>query len=282
MGGYIMRKHAREVEEGRRFQFGKNWSRFLNVLDEERIEEAKKSLQKMLGADNALEGKSFVDAGSGSGLFSLSARMLGAKVYSFDYDPQSVACTAELRRRYFPDDSNWIVKEGSVLDMDYLVSLGQFDVVYSWGVLHHTGAMWQALENVSKMVRKGGCLFIAIYNYQERKSDRWRKVKRLYCSGRIGRWMVVAAFIPYFVLGGLIIDLIRGKNPISRYSEYKKQLRGMSRVYDWFDWLGGYPFEVAKPEEIFDFYYKKGFQLIKLRTVEGRHGCNEYVFLKPL
>jgi len=31
---------------------------------------------------------------------------LGARVHSFDYDPQSVACTAELKRRYFEGDEN--------------------------------------------------------------------------------------------------------------------------------------------------------------------------------
>src|ERR1044072_5239228 len=102
----------------------------------------------MLEVDNLL-GKKFLDVGSGSGLFSLAARRLGAQVHSFDYDPQSVACTGELRRRYFPDDLHWVVQQGSVLDQGYLASLGSFDVVYAWGVLHHTGAMWRALDNIT-------------------------------------------------------------------------------------------------------------------------------------
>src|SRR5690349_14790038 len=152
-----------DIAQGKRFEFGKNWSRFLAVLDEERIAEAQRSLAQMLEVTN-LEGKSFLDVGSGSGLFSLAARRLGARVHSFDYDPQSVACGQELKRRYFADDPLWRVEQGSVLDRDYLNPLGSFDVVYSWGVLHHTGAMWEALGNVAPLVAEGGRLFIAIYN----------------------------------------------------------------------------------------------------------------------
>lgn len=119
------------------------------------FEEAKSSLRRMLNVES-LEGKTFLDVGSGSGLFSLAARRLGAKVHSFDYDPKSVACTRELKRRYFPEDPQWTIEEGSVLDRDYLTRLGQFDVVYSWGVLHHTGAMWEALGNVAPLVAGGG------------------------------------------------------------------------------------------------------------------------------
>ncbi len=149
-----MRRHQTEVLQGERFEFGANWARFLSVLNDERIEMAETSLKRMLEMDD-LKGKTFLDIGSGSGLFSLAARRPGSRVHSFDYDPQSVACTAELKRRYFPEDANWTVEEGSVLDTDYLQGRGPFDVVYSWGVLHRTGAMWQALENVAQLVAGG-------------------------------------------------------------------------------------------------------------------------------
>jgi len=160
----------KEVAQGSRFEFGKNWTAFLKVLDDDRILTAEKSLQGMLEMET-FKGKSFLDIGSGSGLFSLAARRLGARVYSFDYDPQSVSCTVELKRRYFADDGNWTIKQGSVLDRDYLAGMEPFDIVYSWGVLHHTGKMWQALENAATRVKAGGMLFIAIYNDETKVSQ---------------------------------------------------------------------------------------------------------------
>ncbi len=225
-----------------------------------------------------LAGKSFLDIGCGSGLFSLAARRLGASVHSFDYDPDSVACTTELKRRHFPQGVAWRVEQASVLDVDYLYSLGRFDIVYSWGVLHHTGAMRQAMDNAAIPLAEGGTVFIAIYNDQGWRSKLWRKVKRLYCSSAFGRSVVCAICIPYLVVRGIVADLVRLRDPTRRYREYQSS-RGMSVVTDWFDWLGGYPFEVATPESVCVFYEERGFTTCRvIRT--NRNGCNQFVFRK--
>lgn len=260
-----------------RFEFGRNWRNFLAVVDEPRIAEAERSLREMLGCET-LADKTFLDVGCGSGLFSLAAVRLGApRVHSFDSDPESVACAEELRRRCAPIADHWRIERGSALDAKYVETLGEWDVVYSWGVLHHTGEMWRALRNTIPLVARSGTLFISIYNDQGLRSRLWARVKRLYNSGRFGRLLVVAAFVPIFAAGGVAADLVKGRNPLARY---RRRFRGMSGVHDWFDWLGGFPFEVAKPDEIVDFYVKNGFDLRRLRTVGQKLGCNEFVFVR--
>jgi 2-polyprenyl-3-methyl-5-hydroxy-6-metoxy-1,4-benzoquinol methylase len=268
---------AAEIAAGERFEFGKNWARFLRTLDERRIGDAQRSLEDMLET-KSLAGKRLLDIGSGSGLFSLAARRLGARVHSFDYDPNSVGCTRELRRRYFTDDPEWTVEEGSALDREYLRGLGAFDVVYSWGVLHHTGKMWESLENAERLVARGGTLFIAIYNDAGSRSVRWVKVKRLYNRLPRGlRFLVVAPSFAAMNYGNVIKDFLRLR-PFQTIRNYGKNGRGMSFWRDLIDWVGGYPFEYARPEAIFDFYRARGFALMRLRTSGGAYGCNQFVF----
>ena len=273
--------HSREVNRGDRFEFGKNWSRFLAQLNDTRIGVAEQSLCKMLEVED-LTGKRFLDIGSGSGLFSLAARRLGASVHSFDYDPESVACTAELRRRYFAKDALWTIEEGSALDNNYIRSLGQFDVVYSWGVLHHTGQMWKALENAHQPVGPGGKLFIAIYNDTGSQSARWLTIKRIY--NRLPR-LLRPAFAALVSAPGETRSLIRWSIKLQPAAYFRLWVqsdgrRGMSHWHDLIDWVGGYPYEVAKPEEIFDFYRARGFTLAKIRCGSVGLGCSEYVFQK--
>ncbi|HKA89900.1 MAG TPA: class I SAM-dependent methyltransferase [Haliangiales bacterium] len=263
-----------QAESEKRFAFGRNWRRFLARLDDERIAEAERSLTAILGD---VSGKRFLDVGCGSGLFSLCARRLGATVHSFDFDRDAVSCAEELRARYFPDDPRWTAEQGSILDDGLVERLGQFDVVYSWGVLHHTGDLWRALENAARLVKPGGLVWIAIYNALGPVTQGWTAVKRAYVKGVVGRALVIGLFVPAFFVGNLVADLAQLRSPMTRYREYQAAHRGMSRVVDWFDWLGGYPYEPARAEEVFHFFRERGFTLQRLRTVMD-WGNNQFLF----
>jgi 2-polyprenyl-6-hydroxyphenyl methylase/3-demethylubiquinone-9 3-methyltransferase len=258
------------------FGFGNNWLKFAANLSDEQIVEAQKSLQKLLGRAD-LSGLTFLDIGCGSGLSSLVARRLGTRVRSFDFDPDSVACTKGLREKYFPGDEDWTVERGSILDAVYTQRLGTFDIVYSWGVLHHTGAMWTALQRAASMVAPGGVLAVALY----RKTPLcgvWRIEKRFY-AGAPG--MVQAVMRGAYKAAYLTGILATGRNP-SAYVRGYKSARGMNWHRDVHDWLGGYPYESASPAEVKAHLAQLGFGIV--RSFERPAGiglfgtgCDEFV-----
>ena len=272
-----MNVHAQEVDSGQRFEFGKNWRSFIQSLTDEQIQVAESSIKEVLDCED-LADKSFLDAGSGSGIFSLSAKRLGAKeICSFDYDPDSVGCTKELKSKYFSDGENWTILEGSVLDKKFLNTLGKFDIVYSWGVLHHTGQMWKAIENIEQMVSDNGVIHISLYNDQELMSKFWTIVKKTYCANWLLKWLILIVFFPLFFLAEIALGLIKYKNPFGQLARHKR--RGMAWFNDWVDWLGGYPFEVATPDQVIDFFWDKGYVLKKLISTNGS-GCNQFLFIQ--
>jgi 2-polyprenyl-3-methyl-5-hydroxy-6-metoxy-1,4-benzoquinol methylase len=273
-------QHAHEVKTGRRFGFGRNWASFLTRLNPARIAEAENNLKEFLG-QGSLSGKSFLDIGSGSGLSSLAARRLGATVFSFDFDSQSVECTRELRHHYSPNDKSWIVDQGSVLDKDFLNELGQFDIVHAWGVLHHTGAMWQAMENVKDLVEPGGLLFIAIYNDCGGISEWWLKRKRRY--NRLPS--ILRPLYAIYVWTPQELRSLLGHLRARQLGTYLRELtgatsgRGMSWTHDIIDWVGGYPYEYASVKDIVAFYRARGFEPVKIRE-NSSFGCHQLVFTR--
>ncbi|MDR3639878.1 MAG: class I SAM-dependent methyltransferase [Humidesulfovibrio sp.] len=270
-----------ELRRGERFAFGANWRAFLARLNPERLRQAEESLRGLLGQDN-LSGLRLLDMGSGSGLFSLAALLLGAVVVSCDFDPDSVACTAGLRQTFLPDDPDWTVLHGSVLDHTSLAKLGSFDVVYSWGVLHHTGDQWTALDNVARLVAPGGRLAIALYNHQPFFTPLHRTMKRAACRWpHAGRLLIAPAYALGVGAALALADLVRGRNPLARHKTSGLP-RGMDFWHDVWDWVGGWPFETSTPEQVFNFCRARGFELRTLRTVGGKSGCNEFVFERTI
>jgi 2-polyprenyl-6-hydroxyphenyl methylase/3-demethylubiquinone-9 3-methyltransferase len=258
------------------FSFGRNWSNYLSVVGDEHIQAAVADIEEWLGRD-AVRGKSVIDVGSGSGLHALAFHRLGADpVRSFDHDPASVQATRTLHEREGAPD-NWEVSHGSALDRELLDGLGTYDIVYSWGVLHHTGQMWQAIENVARLTRPGGRFWISLYTKGPRY-PRHLKLKQLYNRlPRPGKWAMEGAF----ALDAVRYGLVQRRNPFRGWFTPKK--RGMSRYYDIVDWLGGLPYEVASPQEVAEFLEARGFGLDRQRVAEESAlycGCSIYLFTR--
>jgi len=261
-----------------RFRFGENWQSFSTTIDSENVTEAQNSLKILLKRET-LSGLRFLDIGCGSGLFSLAARNLGAIVHSFDFDADSVLCIRSLRDSYRPSDAEWTIEQGSILDDNQVMRVGTFDIVYAWGVLHHTGNMRHAIKNAAKLVNSGGMLAIALY----RKTlccPLWTIEKRWYASAsppaqRLAVALYVSAMRTRF--------LLTGKSFNAYVASYKNNVRAMDFEHNVRDWLGGYPYESIRPDEVIDFVSKLGFECAHMNCEPQSiglfgSGCDEFVF----
>lgn len=258
-----------------RFEFGANWYHFIkNDLSEERINTSKTQLLEFLGKDS-LKGLTFLDVGCGSGLHSLAAiRALASSVYAFDYDLDSVKAT-KYALSINGNPSNCFVEQGSILDDTYVQSLPKSDIVYSWGVLHHTGDVWKALNNTTSLVNTNGHLFIALYSLDvQPQADMWLRIKKKYVnSGRLTRIFYQIWYVWKFLLNK---NLFRIPELIQRFKTHKKT-RGMSLMVDVRDWLGGWPMQFTADQDVIDFCSARSLKLVKLSTGEA---CSEFLFQK--
>ena len=255
------------------FSFGENWMNYLIKIDDLAIEDSKSNLTHWLDKKDII-GKSIIDVGSGSGLSSLAFYRLGAgSILSFDFDENSVQATKTLWEKEGKPE-NWIVLHGSVLEIDKVVKNNStFDIVYSWGVLHHTGSMMQAINNCLPLVRKNGKLWISLYQKGPKYQKHLNTKIKYNSASSIGKKLMIYNMIVKM----MIIKIINFENPL-RWNE--KRLRGMNAYNDIIDWLGGLPYEVASEDEVLNICRKSGFILDRIKVApEG--GCSNYVFSKP-
>jgi 2-polyprenyl-6-hydroxyphenyl methylase/3-demethylubiquinone-9 3-methyltransferase len=261
------------VEPASRYEFGKNWERFSHDVTDRHIAEAIAGLTRLV-SDN-LRGKTFLDIGCGSGLHALAALRLGAAVTALDIDADSVKTARRLLSTHAPD-AGWTVDGRSVFDIPE--DGPRYDIVYSWGVLHHTGRMWDAVRQAARLVRPGGQLVIALYR-RTPMCPFWRIEKRLY--SRSPRWLraIADGALASLMMAGL---LATGRNPVAYVRDYPRA-RGMTFGTNVRDWLGGYPYESASPAAVHDALTQLGFSRQAFFPCNTRvgllgAGCDEYVY----
>jgi SAM-dependent methyltransferase len=252
------------MEQEVTFSFGANWKRYVNDLSEQRINAAHEDVERWLGKA-AVADRRVVDIGCGSGVHSLAFFNLGAReLVSFDVDPASVEATRSLWQRA-GSPAHWRIFEGSILDRELVSELARpgFDVVYSWGVLHHTGAMWQAIDHAIELIADAGLLWIALYakgpryqrdlalkqSFNRASPLRQRWIYYRYLVGLACKWLLFRRF-------GDLRKLLR-----PRHSDRE---RGMSIHWDIIDWLGGLPYEVASVGEVVELTRRRGLILEKI------------------
>jgi 2-polyprenyl-6-hydroxyphenyl methylase/3-demethylubiquinone-9 3-methyltransferase len=269
---FVNQEAERLTGEEVRFSFGENWRKFLGHVTPQQVAQAQTSVQRLTGL-TSLEGESFIDVGCGSGLFSLGALRLGAAtVTSVDIDPNSIACATLLRRSEAPGAGRWNIVQASALDPDAMRQLGQASIVYSWGVLHHTGDLWRAVENTMQLVAPGGQLCLALYNHP-RNEEMHMKLKRLY--NRLPRPARPALAGAYAAARLRTVVMEQKRNPITYIRRYGDESRGMSFWRDVEDWLGGLPCEFASEQDVEQFATPRGFAMEDL-VVTPPGANNEY------
>lgn len=260
------------------FAFGRNWDRFVRKhFSDERVEISKRHLLEFLGRSD-LTGLSFLDLGCGSGIHSLAALRAGAaSVRSVDVDQISVETTKQVRE-HAGSAPNWVVSQGSVLDEDFLDSIEQADVVYSWGVLHHTGDLWRAMDLAASRCKPGGCLYVALYDYEhhdrppDETPEMWLEIKQRYnASGWWGRRRLELWYVWAFMMSRNPLWL-----PVAAFRILStKHRRGMAFYTDLMDWLGGWPMEFARRADVRAWAARLGFTMLKMQTGEAN---TEYLF----
>ncbi len=188
-------------------------------------------------------GKRVLDAGCGNGRFSWALAKLGADVTSFDLSTHGVANLQRLA-----NEANLPIHAFQHNVLKPLPLNAAFDLVWSFGVLHHTGNTFLGFQNIHPFVAPDGLLFLMLYGEPRlSESDDFAELN--------------------------FYERLRRKTQNLDYAEKIKVLERDPEVDDihgWFDAVSPFINDFYSFGEIESWLHGAGFENVKL-TIESRN-----------
>jgi len=187
-----------------------------------------------------LAGKKALDVGCGQGRWAYGLKKIGCDVLGIDTSPSAI----ELARKWGLN-----AKVMNLFEISNAGLAGQFDLVWCWGVIHHTADPERAFRSVVDAARRGG--LIHCYVYSRPRSRRVRVMREvLKPFGFSTRRRIISMWIKLGLYHGSVHEGFDALSP-----SINKEI-GEHEIKRWCEDLGldyerRYPRWASKSEDIF-------------------------------
>ena len=203
-----------------------------------------------------VKGKKVLDAGSGSGMVSIAFAVMGASVTGVDITSKCIE-NGRKRAKAFGVECRFVQSDLTMLDLHE-----DFDIIYSWGVLHHTADAKASFFRLVEHLRPGGEIIIAVY-LRTAFSSFWN-FSRVFYQSSPGFAKTAFRRSASVLLNGY--DAVR--KALMKKERY--MLRGTSNeelVNDWF----GVPHRTFHTyTEVYEWFREKGLDYRLVNPATGR------------
>ena len=210
---------------------------------------------KIFYSPQDIEGKSVLDAGCGTGIFSIIfARNGAASVLGIDISEGSLETAKALKTKF--DLENASFQKQDMLDLPFADE--SFDIVWAWGTVHHTTDPFKAMSELIRVLRAEGSILLAVYT-RTRVTFLHEIIRKALVRTPRKTWKALSKILA-LVLSPVVYFF--KKREKSRKGEKLEEL-----IMDWyFVPIRHYYY----PEEIKVFLEEQGFTIEKYLPASGR------------
>lgn len=204
-----------------------------------------------------VKGKRVLDGGSGSGMVSVAFALMGADVTGVDITPKCVE-NGYKRAEHYGVKCKFINESLVTLDL----SNEHFDIIYSWGVLHHTEDARQSFFSLARHLREGGEIIVAVYLKT--------KISWFWNFARIFYQNAPTVFKTIFLnIGSVFLNIVDLFRKII-FNKERYMMRGTNNKEILNDWFGVPHRTFHSYNEVFKWFDENGLDCKLINPATGR------------